>query len=88
MAFMFELPGKNVPLPEELHMAPVEIAKEPVRLTETEFEQRVLSVPALTLGAVEIVTVICFETGAHPPLLPELNISVTVPAAMSAEEGM
>ncbi len=84
---MFAVPGTKVPLPDDDQIAPVEMAKDPLRLTDCEFLQMILSVPALTLGAVEIVTVICFNTAAQPPFPVEVKVRVTVPAAMSAKEG-
>jgi hypothetical protein len=44
--------------------------------------------PASTVGAVSIVTTISSDSGLHIPLLVEVAVNVTVPAAISLAEAV
>ena len=77
----------NVPSPSVDQLRPVETVTCPFRVTTLLFEQTVWSAPAFTEGASVMVSTIESLAARQPPLLVEVSISVTVPAAVSAALG-
>lgn len=80
--------GEKLPLPEVVQTTPAATVNTAFRFTFALFPQTVTSGPALTVGAGVIVITIWSVAGGHPPLLVEVSVSVTVPAAMSAGLGL
>ena len=74
-------------MPLVLH-CPVEVppVTDPLRTWEAADAQTLASAPAFTIGGAEIVSVMALETGVHPLVL--VNVSVRVPAAISAALGV
>lgn len=79
--------GLNVPLPDVVH-TPVVVAPPitPFRFASGLFAQVNRSAPAYTNGASVMVIVIVEATGLHP--LVAVNVNVTVPANVSAADGV
>lgn len=88
VAFRSVEEGENDPVPLVDHIPPVATEEMvPLRLTTALFEHTLMSAPAVTTGASVIVITNWSVTARHPPLLVEVNVSVTVPAAVSAALG-
>src|ERR1051326_2269870 len=85
--FSVVLFGENVPLPLVLH-TPVPVLEVPFSVTFALLAQTVWLLPALTVGVCWYVIVTVSETDKQDPLLVEVNISVTVPADVSAVLGI
>jgi hypothetical protein len=83
VAFNVVLSGVNVPVPLVLH-CPDPVADVPFSEIASLFAQTVTSDPAFTFGIGVYVTVIDLVTGIQVPLLPEVKVNVTLPAAVSA----
>lgn len=80
--------GENVPVPEVDHIPPVAIVNEPLSVTTALLEHTDTLLPASAVGACVKVTVIRLITGPHAPLLVDVSVKVTLPAAVSAELGI
>ena len=79
-----------MPVPLEVHVVPaLLLALEPaVMFTAPVFEQVLTAVPAVAVGAVVIVNVLVEVAFAQVPFPVAVNVSVTLPAVMSAALGV
>jgi hypothetical protein len=79
----------NVPVPLVLHVLVVapEAVTVPLSVTLGLFLHTVMSSPASTIGAGLIVITTTSLTALHPTTV-DVNVSVTVPAAMSPAPGV
>lgn len=80
--------GANVPVPVLDQLMPLATANVPFSETTGLLAQTVASNPASTVGASVMVTIIWSFIDAHAPLFDEVNVNVTVPAAVSAALGV
>ena len=80
--------GENVPEPFVDQVPPVAIATLPDRLTEDTSAHTILSFPALTLGIGVKLMSTTSEIGSQAPVKIVVNVSVTIPAAVSAAVGV
>jgi len=80
--------GVNVPLPELIHVPPVEIVTDPFKETLPIFAHMVVSLPASAVGRGVIVIIIVSITAKQEPLAVEVSVNVTVANAMSAGLGV
>ncbi len=89
MAVVNELALVNEPVPDDVQVTPaLLLADEPaVMFTAPVFEQVVIAVPALTVGAALIVTVLVDVTFEQPVFPVAVSVNVTLPAVMSAADG-
>ncbi len=90
MAVVKDVAFANVPVPLEVQVTPaLLLALEPVVMfTAPLFEQVETAVPAEAVGAVVIVNVLVEVAFAQVPFPVAVNVSVTLPAVMSAALGV
>ena len=79
--------GVNIPLPDVVH-EPEPVLEVPFKSTDALFAQTVTLLPALTTGWGVNITVIELFSGRQFPLLVEVSVSTTEPAAKSAALGI
>jgi len=80
----------KVPVPDDVQVMPLLlVALDPaVIFTAPVFEQVAMAVPATAVGAAVIVSVLVDTAFAQVPFPVAVNVSVTVPAAISAALGV
>ncbi len=90
MAVVKDVAFANVPVPLEVQVVPaLLLVLEPaVMFTAPLFEQVLTAVPAVAVGAVVMVKVFVEVAFAQVPLPVAVNVSVTLPAVMSAALGV
>lgn len=87
-AFRSVVEGVKTPVPVVDHCPPVAMVTDPLSVNTALLEQTPTSGPAFTTGASVMVIINWSVTARHPPLLVEVSVSVTLPAAVSAALGM
>ena len=70
------------------HEPPVAMVTIPFKDASGLLAPTTISVPAFAVGAVVIVIKISSETALHVPFPVEVNVKVTLPADISATEGV
>ena len=78
----------KVPVPLLVQMPPVAVVTDPRRLTVALLAHTVLSIPALTVGALVMVSTIISETAVQVPFPVVVSVRVIVPLAVSALLGV
>jgi hypothetical protein len=79
--------GAKVPVPLDVQI-PALVVETPFRFIVALFAHTTWSLPAFTASVLTYTSCMVAVTGLHPPLLVDVSVSVTLPAVVSAVDGM